>query len=365
MLNERGVVLGTALLILCILTIIGTASLSVTRTELLIVRNFQVHHENFYASEGGLNLTPEWLKAELAESDYKNIDYVGNFGKSYFDFPQDFFKRKDFSVEVKHQVRIDPSDGVKKVLLYGDEDGDYLNEVNFNVGIPLEISTSDGTDTFHGGQVKIEGRWIYKYIFVMPDAALRVNSSVNGNGVSGSIIGEHQSGSDCGDVPDIMYDVVGGTIDYNGDMGDSPVISESGGMYPYALMKPTLMKNATQTLTPVNGKVEADAIVTSESETGVIFVTGDTKITNLTGYGILVVDGNFECAGNLDWHGIIIVGNDIVLSGGGSKVIYGSIVAMGDADAINGSVDIQYDCNVLQDLQDRHSRYKLTSWRQL
>jgi hypothetical protein len=313
MLNERGYVLVSALWVLCILTLIGTAAIKISNTELLIVRNFQIYHENFYVSEGGLNMTPDWLKAELAESDYKNVDYVGNFEKSYFDFSPDFFKRKDFTVEVKHQVRVDSTDGVKKVLLYGDEDGDYLNEVNFNVGIPLEISTSDGTDTFHGGQVKIEGRWIYKYIFVMPDAALRVNSSVNGNGVSGSIIGEHQSGSDCGDVPDIMYDISGGTIDYNGDMGD----------------------------------------------------TGDAKITNLTGYGILVVDGNFECAGNLDWHGLIIVGGDIVLSGGGSKTIYGSVVGMGNAEALNGSVDIQYDCNVLKDLQDEHSRYKMTSWRQL
>ena len=117
-------------------------------------------------------MTPAWLKNELLEDDYKNVDYVGNFDKSYWDWTFDgkeFFKNQFFSVVVKHQVRTDPSDGVKKVLLYGDEDGDYLNEVNFNVGIPLEISVSDGTHTFHGGQVKIEGRWMYEYIFVMPN----------------------------------------------------------------------------------------------------------------------------------------------------------------------------------------------------
>lgn len=361
--NENGYVIVAALLILCVLTIIGTATLSVTRTELLIVKNWQIYHKNFYTAESGLALTPIWMKTEIPESEFKNVDYVGTFDKDYWTTP--FLENQFFTVEVKHRLGVDPSDGVQKVLLYGDEDGDYMNEVNFNVGIPLEISVSNGTHTFHGGEVKIQGTWIYEYIFAMPDAALRVNSSVEGNGVSGSIIGEGEGGSGCGDVADIMYDVAGGSIDYSGDMGLSPRIEASGGMYPYPIMKPNLQKNATQTLTPVNGTVKADDIITSESETGVIFITGDAKITNLTGYGILVVDGNFDCAGNLDWHGIIIVGNDLVLSGGGTKVIYGSVVAMGDAVALNGSVDIQYDCNVLKDLQDDHSKYRLTSWRQL
>lgn len=366
--NEEGWVIVAALLVLCLLTIIGTATTRVVCTELLIVKNFQIHHKNFYTSEGGLLMTPDWLKYELTEADYKNVSYIGNFEKSYWDWNSDgkeFFKNQDFSVEVRPITKIDETDGIEKVLLYGDSDGDYLNEINFDTGLPLLTSTSDGTHIFHGGQVRIEANWKYEYIFVIPNAALRVNSSVNGNGVSGSIIGEGESG--CGDVADIMYDVSGGTIDYSGDMGATPRIEASGGMYPYPLLKPILEKNATQTFTPVNEKVEATDITTTETETGVIFITGDVKITNLTGYGILVIDGNFDCAGNLDWHGIIIIGGDIVFSGGGTKTIYGSVVATGEAVAINGSVDIQYDCNVLKDLQDEHSRYKMVpgSWRQL
>lgn len=365
--NEEGWVIVAALLILCVLTIIGTATTRVVCTELLIVKNWQVYHKNFYVSEGGLNMTPAWLRNELTEADYKNVDYVGNFDKDYFTWSPGFFKNQFFTVEVKPVLKIDPADGVKKVLLFGDPDGDYLNEINFDSGLPLLTSTSDGTHTFHGGQVRIEQKWIYEYIFVMPDAALRVHSSVNGNGVSGSIIGEGESGSGCGDVADIMYDVEGGVIDYSGDMGTTPKIEASGGIYPYPVLKPILEKRATQTLTPSNGNVQADDIITSESETGVIFITGDAKITNLTGYGILVVDGTFECAGNLDWHGLIIVGGDVVFSGGGTKTIYGSAVAMGEAVAINGSVDIQYDCNVLKDLQIDHSGYKPipSTWRQL
>lgn len=362
MLNKRGVVLGTALLILCVLTIIGTAGITVARFNMQITTNMQIYTLNFYAAESGIQSSPVWLKGNLDESDYMNVDYLGTFEKADLSIPEGFFKNQNFSVEIEHQTEMDG--GVEKVLLYGDENGDYLNEINFTTGVPLETAYSTG-DHVRGGEGKIKATFIYDYIFAMPNAALRVHSNVLGNGVSGSIIGEHEAGSGCADVTDIMYDVAGGTIDYSGNMGDSPVIEESGGIYPYAIMKPTLFKNATQVMTPVNGKVTASDIITSEAETGVIFVTGDAKITNLTGWGILVVDGNFDCAGNLDWHGIIIVGGDLTFSGGGTKTIYGSVVAMGDAVALNGSVDIQYDCTVLVDLLDEHSRYKMTSWKQM
>jgi hypothetical protein len=361
--NENGYVLGATLLILCILTLIGTAGIRTSVTELQISTNHYIMHKNFYAAESGVATTPLWLKENLEESEYMDIHYLGVFSKADFVSDPNFMKNNDFSVEIVHKTGIDPFDGIEKVLLYGDENGDYLNEINFTTGIPLEISTSKGTHV-RGGLSVIETTWVWEYIFAMPDAALRVYNNVNGNGVSGSIIGEHTSGSSCGDVADIMYDVAGGTIDYGGSLGDTPLITQSAGMYPYPILKPILEKNATQILTPVNGKNDPSEVITSSDDPGIVVITSDTKITNLTGYGILVVDGVFEIAGNLDWHGLILVGGDMVLSGGGSKVIYGSVIGMGDAVAINGSVDIQYDCDYLNLLKDKFSGYRMTSWRQ-
>jgi hypothetical protein len=352
--NEKGYVIVAVLGILAILTIIGVSALQISITEQKIAFNHLIYEKNFYAAESGIAITPLWLKENLSESDYMNVDYIGEF-----DMP--IGKGNHFTVEIEHETMIDPVDGIEKVILWGDENGDYMNESNFTTGMPFEISYSEGTHV-RGGKSNIRATFKYEWIFAMPDAALRVHENVNGNGVSGSIIGENPSGGSCGDVADIMYDVAGGTIDYSGDMGDTPVISESGGMYPYPIMRDNLIKSATQVLTPLNGKVDPSAIITSESDPGIIFITGDTKITNLTGYGILIVDGNYDCSGNLDWNGLIIVGGDLVLSGGGSKIIYGSVVAMGNAVAINGSVDIQYDCSVLSDLQEDFSRYKMTSW---
>ncbi len=351
--NENGYVIVMALLILAILTIIGTSALQISITEQKISTNFLIHEMNFYAAESGVNIAPLWVSVHLDESDYDNVDYLGTF-------EGDIGTNNFYSVEVEHQVGVD-TDGVVKVLRYGDEDGDYLNEINFTTGMPLEKATSYGTHKGRGGKSAIEVRFIHEPLFMMPNAALRVNSSVNGNGVAGSIIGENQAGSDCGDVADIMYDIAGGTIDYDGDMGDTPVVEQSTGMYPFPLIEPIINKNATH---HIIGSNNMTIPASSQESPAIIHITGDGKMSNITGYGILLITGKLDLSGNLDWHGIIIAGDDIVLSGGGTKTVYGAVIGMGEAIAINGSVDIQYDCDVLSELHGM-SRYRRLSWRQI
>jgi hypothetical protein len=343
----------------------GASSVRTSITEVQISTNNTIYHKNFYTAEGGLNMAPEWTRNNHVEADYTDVDWMGTFQKSDFDWTlpngKEFFKNHDFYAEVTHLTEMDA--GAEKVLLYGDEDGDYLNEINFTVGVPL-IKVQSFATHVRGGEGAVEATFIYEPIFMMPDAALRVNSNVNGNGVSGSIIGEHQSGSSCGDVADIMFDLSGGTIEYGGDLGDTARIEPSTGMYPMSLLRPILIKRATQTV-EASMNIDESSIVTSADNMGVIYITGDSKTTNLTGYGILFVDGNMELAGNLNWNGIILVSGDITFSGGGTKTIYGAVVANGEAIAVNGSVDIQYDCDLLTGLHDDFSHYKMTSWRQI
>lgn len=351
--NENGYVIVVALLILSILTIMGTASIKMSITNQQITTNAYIEKKNFYAAESGVNVAPLWVLANLDEADYDNVDYLGTFDG-------DIGTNNFYSVEVEHQVGVD-TDGVVKVLRYGDENGDYLNEVNFTTGKPLEIATAYGTHKVRGGESAIQVRFIHEPLFIMPNAALRVNSSVNGNGVAGSIIGEHQSGSGCGDVADIMYDIAGGTIDYSGDMGDTPVVEQSTGMYPFPLIEPIINKNATHHIIGSNNMIIP---ASSQESPAIIHITGDGKMSNIIGYGILLITGKLDLSGNLDWHGIIIAGGDIVLSGGGTKTIFGAVIGMGEAIAINGSVDIQYDCDVLSELHGM-SKYRRLSWRQI
>ena len=269
---------------------------------------------------------------------------------------------------ITHWTEVDPSDGIEKVLLYGDENGDYLNEINFTTGKPL--MKIQGTGTFRiktvraGGKSVLESGWIWEPLFVDPQAALRVRSNVNGNGVSGSILGEPKAGSSCGEVVDIMYDIWGGTIEYGGDLGIHPRIEASTGIYPMSVVEPVIKKKATINMIG-SMNIDESEIITSEENPGIVYINGDGKTTNLTGFGVLFVNGNFEFAGNLDWNGLILVNGDLTFSGGGTKTIDGAVVAFGDAVALNGSVDIQYDCDLLKDLNDLHSGYKRVYWKEV
>jgi hypothetical protein len=361
--NENGFVLVTTLMVLCLLTIIGIASTSISNTELKISSNYYVHEKMFYAADSISAVAPMLGKDKTfhPESEYLNVDWLGENDMQIGEIT-------DLHSEIRHQTAIDPADGIEKVVLYGDEDHDYLPEINYTTGVPLIVAEGTGTCRTRNGKSVVETRYIWEKVVILPDAALRVHSNVNGNGVSGSIIGEHVSGSDCGDVADIMYDLGGGTIEYGGDLGDTPRIEASTGMYPMPLIEP-IMKNKADFVVPGSNNMDEDYLnsLSGPGDPKIIYIDGSdivkSKTTNLTGYGILFIKGDFEFAGNVDWNGLILVDGNLTFSGGGTKMISGAVVASGDAEAINGSVDIQYDCDLLTSLDDLYSDYRLTSWR--
>jgi Tfp pilus assembly protein PilX len=94
----------------------------------------------------------------------------------------------------------------------------------------------------------------------------------------------------------------------------------------------------------------------------------ELRLNNVTGYGILIVKGDLQMAGNLDWHGIIIVTGILKSSGGGSNgkniqgQIYSGSSALGDT-AISGNIDIAYNsCEVKKSLSSQP--LKVVNWKQ-
>ena len=366
--NENGYAIVVALIILSILTVIGTVSIRTTVTESQITKNAQIYKMNFYSAESGVNIAPLWVKENLTEDDYKNASWIGSFEGT---LPN----QTAYSTKISH---ITNSDG--EVLLYGDEDGDYLWEINTTTGRPLETATSTGTHTAHGGSAVIQTTFRPVPPFVMPEAALWVHSNVNGNGVSGSIVGEGPSDStlfgkeyydsdyDCPAVPDVMYQEVLHTVEYDGNTGETYSEQLSGGAYPFALIMPNLKKQADYYVDNISGnKLPAEV---DFSEQRIVYIdVADVKISeNITGSGILAVNGDLEISGNLSWEGLVLVNGNVTFNGGGasnSTMVTGAVVSFGDAIAINGSVDIIYDCRILDSLFDDYSSYTRLSWRQM
>jgi hypothetical protein len=55
-----------------------------------------------------------------------------------------------------------------------------------------------------------------------------------------------------------------------------------------------------------------------------------------------VVRGNVRFGGNVSWHGLIIASGNITFAGGGTKEIYGYVLAGGNMN-ISGTIEVYYD----------------------
>src|SRR5215467_1971418 len=89
------------------------------------------------------------------------------------------------------------------------------------------------------------------------------------------------------------------------------------------------------------------------------YIPGSVKLTaDASGSGILVVDGDLEINGGLNWYGLILVRGQVSFTGGGGQNVnlYGSILAGQDinatdqsqTDTFGGSINFHYDVCALK-----------------
>jgi hypothetical protein len=87
---------------------------------------------------------------------------------------------------------------------------------------------------------------------------------------------------------------------------------------------------------------------------------------NVTGYGLLLVDGDLTLGGNVDWNGVILVTGVLTLNGGGGINdinIKGAVLAE-QTVPLNGNIDIVYDtCKINSSLYSQTR--KVVSWRRI
>lgn len=92
------------------------------------------------------------------------------------------------------------------------------------------------------------------------------------------------------------------------------------------------------------------------------YVPGSVKLTSdASGSGILIVDGDLEINGGLNWYGLILVRGKVSFTGGAgaSTNLYGAILAGDDVSATNqvqsdnfgGSINFHYDVCALNSLK--------------
>jgi len=85
------------------------------------------------------------------------------------------------------------------------------------------------------------------------------------------------------------------------------------------------------------------------------------SLRNVTGYGMLLVEGDLILAGGFHWNGLVLVTGTLTFNGGGAGVnILGAVLANQTID-INGGLDLSYDsCMISNSLNSQ--TMKTISW---
>ena len=128
------------------------------------------------------------------------------------------------------------------------------------------------------------------------------------------------------------------------------------------------LKESTSTMVTLTADVNGDtygspgSFVTVYSETS--GNVGGLKMSNVVGFGNLIIDGDLTLGGGFTWTGLVVVTGTVTFNGGGSGVNITGAVMSGDSVSLNGGLEIYYDsCAVGKSLSSLG--YRMINWRQL
>jgi len=341
--NEQGSVIIIAVMVLALLTIIGISSMKTSITEQQISTNHLIYNMNFYAAESGIAVGP--LHAKTAQLD-----------ESWDGWPEDGIVG---DYELSNGTAFDYA-----VYKLSDNPDPSL--------LPNIEVISDGTHTGRGGLARIQATFTFKPAFPIPEApiwvwdelvikssAVEINPNYNlcdgesegpeaistlGPPPIGGVITPHKESDNC-PSGGCQIEKAKGTIDMN-DLGSN--ISK--------------LANYVGTEMPIDlGSPEDPVVVYIDASTPININGGE-------GHGILFINGDIDkINGNFDWNGIVIINGGILSKVNGNVVITGAlIIDKPDLDVeLTGNVTINYDCELLNNIYNKFSGYRMTSWRQM
>jgi len=366
--SEKGVVLIAALCLMATLVLIGATAFLVSSTDVKIGANFKTNQVALQVAMAGTEQARETLRALNAAS----------------------ANRTNFSEELAARVG---ANGVLNGYTSSTDDSPVASSstlvtgYTFNAYLTNDSTSPDTANSTTDSNSKVvitsvaTGPKNAKAIvtttvqlYSMPSPATiysKDDITVNGNSIA--ISGNDQSS--CGGTalaPIYTMDPATTTTHGNPSFTGSPSTAQHGPLdLDLNSYVNTLSVGANYTLTDdvTNATygsssnfvtVYADAIGTQADDA--------LKLNNVTGYGILLVKGDLELAGNITWNGLIIATGRITTTGGGkdSKNILGQIYAgkndIGDS-AVTGTVTVGYhSCNLKNALASQP--LKVVNWKQ-
>jgi len=355
--QQEGYLLVVALTLLSGLTLLGTTAYLLSSTDMRISSNFKNNQMALQVAIAGAETAREALR-------------VRNFGST---------DKGSFSDELAYYA------GNNNLLTGGGDDitvaKAVLNGVSYNAYVmndSAEVATNK-TDT--NGTVMITSTAagadgskaiVQTVVRLFPGpsspSTIYTKGDVTGNGSSLTVSGDDA----CGQGPNLDAIYAKGDWNPNGTPEITGAVTEYGATdLDIAGMINALKAAANITLTEdtsgatYGGPNDHKIIYSNTSSPANV---NGLKLNDVTGYGILLVDGDLELAGGFNWNGIILVTGAVKLNGGGNDPVnIGGQLLSGTSTvtdiSINGANNITYNsCNVKQ--ASASAPLKVVNWKQ-
>jgi len=352
--NEKGFALPVGLMFLAILVLLGTTAVIITTTDLKIGSNYKQSAQAFYAAEAGIEEGRARLCGNAASqindghpthsgweafigTDIKSQGKGWIYGNPLHIKVDSLQSELDYVVEIVHQT-----DASGNVLYWYDSDGDGVNEPNITTGENIYLVTSYG---YSGDSTKMIEVEMARNPGPLITSALYAKGSVTGNGAALSVDGNDNCGA--ASPKSTIYTLTPSTTILNGIPTLSPTGPEQGTNdinIPAAINSLRASTDVVITNDENNALYgDASNFVTCYSDTSDPYNVNGLSLSGVTGFGILLIEGDLILGGGFNWNGIILVTGTVVFNGGGLGVnIQGAVLANQTID-INGGVDIKYD----------------------
>jgi Tfp pilus assembly protein PilX len=402
--NEQGMVTAVGLLMVAVLTLLGTTAAIVTSTDLLIGGNYKVSEGAFYAAEAGIEEARGRLRASAGTNMIADTLPTSSQWRAYIG-TQTMAQAKGYNSSLSTNLRTDSlqssisyvvvikheTDASGNVLYWGDPSGSGVNRrTTTNTGHNIYIVTSTGYTANSNRTVEAE---VTPPSPISAPGAVYVKETTTIQGSSTYITGsDGNGGHGCGSQnrAGLATTRPSGSVDYNtghpqilGTGGDPSIVYNQASLDIGAMI--TALKSSANYTYTTSGTISGQNWGTPEGGGGtpplpsscsvhnVVYYNTDGTGISLTGQtsgcGILLVDGNLDLHGGFNWYGPILVRGSVTMTGNGGanngKQITGAILAGGStsADLVGGGVSIIY-CSSAISIQTQNFPLQILSWHE-
>jgi Tfp pilus assembly protein PilX len=345
--GEQGYMLVAALTLMTGLTLLGTTAYILSSTDIKVGTNFRNSQQVLQVAMAGTERARELLRQEnLSGSNITSFsDELSNSQRKGQNSALDGYSATTDDTPIASGT----IGGVAySAYLSNDSVDGVFSETDSNKRVMITTIATKSSDNSKAVVQTV----VQLYTGETSPATIYSKGDVTGNGSSLTVKGTDECGAESALAP--IYTKSPAITNLNGSptLTGSPSTPQTGNLdLGIAAMVSALKGSANYTLTADTNNVtygsSSSYKVVYSNTSNPVNVNG-LKLNNLTGYGILLVDGDLELGGGFTWHGPIVVTGSVTLNGGGGEGIniHGQILSgtstLTDV-TLNGGNVIQYN----------------------